>query len=164
MGAARRKFRPIELSNSAIESFHNKYQAPGDGCWLWKGANVRGYGLFRGYRAPRVAYFLAHGVDPKDLSVCHTCDNPSCVNPAHLFLGTAKENADDRQAKGRGKQPFGEDGPGAKLTKEQALEIKALIEDGSLSQRKIARMYGINQSNVSDMKRGIQWRCLNVGG
>lgn len=164
MGAERRKFRPIHLSSKHIQSFHRKYET-GNGCWIWTAATrTRGYGMFNGYVASRVSYFLAHGIDPAELNVCHTFDNPSCVNPAHLFLGTAKENAADREEKGRSNPPFGENGPGAKLTKEQALEIKALIEAGNLSQRKIAKMYGINQSNVSDMKRGIQWRCLNVGG
>jgi hypothetical protein len=79
-----------------------------EGCWIWKGARVQGgYGFFwdgtRRVRANRFAYLTYVGpiTDPL-MQVCHRCDTPACVNPAHLFLGSAKENAEDRDQKGRG--------------------------------------------------------------
>jgi hypothetical protein len=77
-----------------------------NGCWTWKGwKNAKGYGRFQielnSVIAHRVSFFLDTGTLNENLLVCHSCDNPSCVNPAHLFLGTAKDNAYDCIAKGR---------------------------------------------------------------
>ena len=85
-----------------------------DGCWNWTGArNKLGYGTLETTRlhsrkvkyAHRLSWELASGADPGDLKVCHRCDNPSCVRPSHLFLGTQTENLADMRAKGRGSKP-----------------------------------------------------------
>lgn len=94
-------------------------KTPGQGrngdCWAWIGAkNKRGYGIFNKGKtalkksvvlpAHRMAYEIHMGVSAADLLVCHKCDNPSCVNPEHFFLGTHKDNAQDMSAKGRSAQ------------------------------------------------------------
>jgi hypothetical protein len=79
---------------------------PNTGCWLWQGAhNRRGYGRLyysgKDYRAHRLAYVAFVGPIPNNMLVCHRCDVPQCVNPEHLFLGTAQDNESDKVSKGR---------------------------------------------------------------
>lgn len=94
-----------ELGEREIKRF-SKFVEKTDGCWNWIGGkNHKGYGriLIQGgsHAAHRIAYFLEFGQWPGELLVCHSCDNPSCVNPAHLWLGTPQQNMDDMVAKGR---------------------------------------------------------------
>jgi hypothetical protein len=100
------------MDKPGMERFWEKVDVRGpDECWEWTAScNKWGYGHFRWNgtmgKAHRVSWELEHGEPPpprgSGLEVCHTCDNPPCVNPAHLWLGTSQENAQDRQAKGRG--------------------------------------------------------------
>ena len=85
----------------------------GPGCWVWKGArmNGKGYGAFFGKIASREAWVLRHGAIPEGAHVLHKCDNPACVNPDHLFLGTNEDNCKDKARKGRAFKMFGPDNP-----------------------------------------------------
>ncbi len=127
-------------------------------CWIWIGAkSPKGYGSFwldgRIRRAHTASVILFKGIYPKDGEVgCHTCDNPSCVNPDHVFYGTPAQNTQDAKIKGRFDFKVGK----YKLTPEQALEIYCATG----SQYKIAADFGINQSTVSVIKNGLSWSYL----
>jgi hypothetical protein len=89
--------------------------------------------------------------------VCHKCDNPPCVNPWHLFLGTKRDNTLDAMRKGRLKWPDVRDkNPNAKITAAQALEIRS----ASGTHSDIAKNYGISPSSVGQIKSGVQWKNL----
>lgn len=129
------------------------------GCWEWNGArNPRGYGqLSAGPRdsegkswplyAPRVSWELENGPIPDGMVACHKCDNPPCVNPGHLFLGTRADNNADMAAKRRTRN--GERRPQHKLTDAQVRQIRVRYEAGGVSQRALADEYGVSQAAIS---------------
>lgn len=158
------------------ERFWSKVNKSDSGCWLWTGAKTgNGYGGFsigakgenyQEWRAHRYSWFLTHGDIPEGMNVCHRCDNPQCVNPDHLFLGTTADNVADKLSKGR--QSKGEQVAGAKLTREDVLTIRRLYqEDASeksrrYSSRKLAKMYGVNKSAILAVIHRKSW--LHVTG
>jgi len=147
------------------ERFEEKYcPEPNTGCWLWTACvDSHGYGMFwlngKLVLSHRVAYELYKGPIPDapecslhdTMSVCHTCDNPLCVNPAHLFLGTHQDNMKDMYDKD--KQPKGEEHGNAKLTEAEALEI--YHAEGT--QTEIAKEYGVAQTTIGRIKNKQQW-------
>ena len=145
-----------------VDRFNLKWQIDkASGCWNWTAALAgKGYGQMKlpkqrkqGY-AHRLSYMIHKGEIPNGKYVCHTCDNPKCVNPDHLFLGTSKDNQQDMKSKGR--HLYGERNTEHKLTEDAVRKIKQLVSDG-ISQSKIADMFGIQQMTVSRIKRGQRW-------
>lgn len=141
-------------------------EAPDDGCWVWRRTrNNQGYGTFtiRGktFYAHRKAWEHANRREiPVGMHVCHRCDNPACINPSHLFLGTRSDNMRDCVRKGRARTPVpvlrGESNGSAKLTASQVLDIRERLAAGAV-QLDVARAYGVSQSAVSNIKRGKAW-------
>lgn len=154
-------------------------------CWPWKGTAHSGkYGhVGRGGRnggtvlASRVSYELHYGPIPDGLYVCHTCDNPPCVNPAHLFLGTQQDNVDDRVRKGRSARVTGlangahthpekvARGSGhyaAKLTDEQVKAIRAVKPATGVHEaaQVVATQYGTTKSYIIKIWYGYKWKHL----
>lgn len=124
-----------------------------------------GYGTVRGHGnepiyAHRYSYELHKGLIPKDgiLHVCHTCDNPSCVNPDHLFLGTMSENMKDKIKKGR--NPRGEKSGLAVLSEKEVLEIRSIYP--ALSCKKLGEKYGVNGNTIFDIIKRRTW--THIGG
>ncbi|MHB1000512.1 MAG: hypothetical protein ACYC27_14830 [Armatimonadota bacterium] len=131
------------------------------GCWDWTGAKSSGYGSMyyegRHQNATRISLILTGIKISKDIYVCHKCDNPACVNPDHLFLGSAKDNSDDKVAKKR--HLYGENGTATKLTEDQAREIIARQSAGE-SVKVLAAEYGMSQTNIRAIANGKAWKYL----
>lgn len=132
------------------------------GCWNWTGGkNACGYGVLRinGRKttAHRFSYALHSNLPPGDLCVLHKCDNPRCVNPEHLFLGTPADNARDRASKGRNGDRHGERNGRAKLSFGQAQSTKARYASGERISD-IAREFGVSWTAVKYIVSGRNWK------
>lgn len=134
-------------------------------CWLWTGRRTaRGYGVLtvrgRKVKAHRLAYRLHHGAIPNGLNVLHKCDNPICVNPTHLFLGTHADNVLDMMQKGRISR--GEDRPAAKLTEEIVRYARRVYRAGhpEFGARPLARRFGVSQPCMQNAISGRTWGWL----
>lgn len=130
-------------------------------CWNWTGyLNKSGRGCIswegRKIHASRMAYILTHGGIPDNLFVCHKCDNPRCVNPKHLFLGTPRDNVMDMIQKGR--MCLGEQKPEHKLTASDVRQIRIDIASGLKTQDQLAEEYGVAQSTISKAVLRKTWK------
>ena len=159
----------IALSAKDVARFLAKVR-PGagpDDCAEWT-ANRRpsGYGKFwfrgKDCSAHRVAYELAYTPIPDGLWVLHRCDNPPCVNPAHLFLGTHADNVRDRDTKGRQVTPRGEENGQAKLTAAIVREIRAAHSLGEVSYAELSRRYGVNRATAHCAITGRTWKHVGA--
>lgn len=139
------------------------------GCWLWHGTvNVAGYGYPRDMDMPHKPYVLAHRWSyaktksdvPAGAHVLHRCDVPACVNPAHLFLGSDKDNSDDKVAKGR--HAFGERNGHARLT---VADVKRIVaQRGLVSAVQLGREHGVTANNIQGIWAGRFWgRVTGIG-
>lgn len=140
-------------------------------CWEWLGShNANGYGVYGKPKrmAHRLSWEFYNGPIPSAMSVCHKCDNPPCVNPEHLFLGTQADNLRDMDSKGRRVSPDnkGVNNPRAKLTQEQVQEIRKLYWTGRYKpkqkaapydSKKLASMFGVARSTIRLVTCGRNW-------
>jgi hypothetical protein len=162
----------ITLSKSDLQRFWSKVNKnTTTGCWEWSGANNgRGYGKFHigGEGNPqryahRISWIIANGDIPKGLWILHKCDNPKCVNPNHMFLGTQTDNMQDAASKGRIKGGArGEAAGKGKLKEVDVLNIKQLLSQGNVQQVEIARMYNVTPTAILLIKKGKNWSWLNT--
>ena len=137
-----------------------------DGCWEWAAYRDRdGYGTFSiqvgTFLAHRVSYMLFIGEIPDGMHVCHRCDNPPCVNPKHLFIGTRSDNMRDMAAKGRGARPpiaLGSKNGKSKLTELDVRKIIELSQMHTQTRRQIAQMFGVNRATVDGIVNGRTWK------
>lgn len=149
--------------------YHNSVKTVSS-CWIWRPniknneyARVSFYG--KRISAHRLSFLAFNGPIPSGLVVMHTCDNPKCVNPAHLIVGTYGDNAKDAYDKGRKLPPLnpmpGEKHPMAKLTEVEVFEIKNMLAN-KVSISDLARKYGVSLTTICDIKNGRSWTCVKA--
>jgi len=149
------------------ERFWSKVNKSGD-CWEWTASfNTTGRGQFRlngmMVLAHRLSYMMNHPITidlmegHREILVCHRCDNPKCVNPSHLFLGSYADNNRDKEAKGRGNPPKGEKHGHSKLTEDDVREIRTRYANGGVLQRQLALEYGVWQRTIGRIINRETW-------
>lgn len=139
------------------------------GCWLWTGAkSSSGYGHLgikgKNVKSHRLSWLLFHGKIPDGMEVCHTCDNPACVNPNHLFLGTHQENMEDMKNKGRAVGFPGEFNPKAKLCYTEVLEIRKIWDNNKSKYgllKSLSHEYDIPLSTMAKIVNHTTWKSLS---
>lgn len=151
------------------EKFWSKVDKSGE-CWLWSCTMPNGYGVFssgnKTFAAHRYAYEISKGAIPAGMDVCHSCDVRNCVNPAHLWVGTRRDNMRDASAKGRcnhhpiAHQPpclQGENHPQARLTLANVEAIRGQFTGKWGNMQEIANKYGVSRTAISDVIHGKTW-------
>ncbi len=154
---------PSRRKQTSQEEFLSKvYPEPNTGCWLWSGAYhyIGGHGSINAKNhngfawAHRFSYFIHKGDFDRTKLICHTCDNPACVNPDHLYIGTTKTNSDDKVSRNR--QMRGEKYPLSKLKESDIISIRSLNNSG-IQQKDICKEFGLSSAMVSLIVNRKRW-------
>jgi len=157
------KFRTMAEHRDNI--FSNSYLDEETGCWvcMLQPNQERPYTYLNGKHVTvaKLSYLLHKGPIPKSIEVCHTCDNPRCVNPEHLFLGTKRDNQLDKVSKGR--HATGSKNGAAILNEEAVAVIKQLLINGK-SQKNIAKTFGVSISCISMINKEHIWKYVQACG
>jgi hypothetical protein len=162
------KYRYINISRFIIRINTTLGLGPGGDCWEWKaGVDKDGYGRFSvrknnkqiATKSHRVAYEMFTGkLIPEGLFVCHKCDNPSCVNPDHLFLGTISDNTRDMFNKNRQNNRCAEYNGASKLNWEKVRKIRRLWSTNKYTLRELADMHRVTLYNISYVVNNKTWK------
>ena len=169
--ARKKRFEMSVCASNFQERILSKISVDENGCWNWTGCkNSEGYGKLtigsrsdgtrRTVKAHRASYAAFVGEIPAGKDICHKCDNPSCVNPEHLFPGTEKDNVADMDAKGRRGFVLSENHPKAKLTEKDVIEARELRKQG-FSYYKLAKMYGVYRETMRRAVLGKTWQHMS---
>lgn len=156
----------VQMSNRARawqDRFWEKVEK-GSGCWIWKGyCNRKGYGTFAIETSPtkkilatHASWLIHHGEIPQNLLACHTCDTPACVNPDHIFWGTAADNSADMVAKSR--QTIGGRNPNSVLTEDDIRNIRQWGTQNGIKQQEIADFYGVSRPSIGLILARKTWK------
>jgi hypothetical protein len=160
-------------NDKVIQKLHQRIVKTVDDCWVWTGArNTLGYGMISHnrtlIRAHRLSFAVSSGKDPADFLVCHRCDNPPCINPNHLFLGSYADNNADMKAKGRRKSSYptiplrGSLNGGAVLTEALVMEARLRRANGETYQA-ISDSFGVQYHTIRLAVIGRSWGHMPNG-
>ena len=154
----------MKLTEKQIKNFWKKVDIRGEeDCWEWSGAKARGYGQVslnsKNQYAHRISAYLA-GMSLDGLFVCHTCDTPVCVNPNHLFVGSALDNMRDMARKGRGSSLRGEKANGVKLSEAEVLKIRALYTSEGGTYKDLADLFGVSATHIRGLILRKVWKHI----
>ncbi len=171
-----RIFRPINKSDGLQHDLHSDYtyhrfwdkvdlRANIELCWVWMGSKTsQGYGHFKfngkTEKAQRVSYHISSKTKLGNLQVLHKCDNPSCCNPNHLFLGTNADNVKDKMKKGRHRYAIGSNSYLSKIKEADVLEIRRLYKEEHKGSTEISKLYSIKVAAVSHIIHNRTWKHL----
>lgn len=149
-----------QFRESVKERFFKKIMKT-ESCWEWTGnRTVAGYGTLSVRKvqnyAHRLSWEFLNGKIPEKMCICHTCDNPGCVNPEHLFLGTKKDNSDDMVSKKRNK--FGSLCAASKLNEYQATEVRRLYSLGGFTYKYLSKRFGVSSSVIRKIIMRHMWK------
>ncbi len=159
------------MRTSDISRFESKIERiPEGGCWVWMGAKFSStpYGQFsirdeNGNRktvsAHRFSFAVHRGAVVDGMCVCHTCDNPLCVNPSHLFLGTSGDNNRDRAKKNRSFRPVGELKSTHKLSTDQVALLRSMSSLSLHEAKRLAAEWGVSWRHLYKVRSGERWAC-----
>lgn len=154
------------MEEKDIERFWSKVKiGQDDECWEWTASKHKGYGCIKikdkFITSSRLSWMIHFGEIPEGLSVCHKCDNPLCVNPDHLFLGTHQDNMNDMMNKGRsnciGVNQVGEKNKHAKLTWDDVYTIRRLYSEGNETLKSLGNRYGVHLATIGYIIQNKSW-------
>lgn len=164
-----KELKPLQVQHHGLteeQRFMKRVEKKGPkDCWNWTGAQIKKdwHGEWRSKAgkielAHRAAFRMFKCEIPEGMFVLHKCDNPICVNPQHLFLGTQSDNLKDMWSKGRGKPTplFGEEHGMSLLTKDAVLDIRSSTESGVA----LARKYGVSPRTICDVRKRRTWKHI----
>ena len=162
----------VEMKKKFVEKHLSNYVETAAGCWEYQGfCTPKGYGTIRttigdglktmyGYRLHRISYYYHNHTDPASLVVRHDCDNPCCINPAHLRLGTVLDN--NRDCMERERSAKGEKNGSSKLTNKCVINIKRRLREGKETLTEIAKDFGVHQPCISKIHSGKSWSHIQL--
>ena len=165
------EYNKMNYSLDILERFWSKVKIPddwmnSDHCWEWQAGKYKGYGKFLLYQnkkvsAHRFVYESFKGAIQENFIIRHTCDNPSCVNPNHLILGTQYDNIHDMIERGRDRKAEGSDNGNSILTEENVIKILEDIKNGKYTtQLQISLDYSVSKSIINNILNGSNWTSI----